>query len=181
LESFDQILKSFPNSEIFYRIRSDVHEIGPQLDRALVQKGLVLLDSGQYEDPARYSEWMLKNKPSPQSMAIRGSALLGLGRYEVALDCFDKAVSTSPQSVTALMLRSITLCKIGNYRDAIQYLEKARHGESFETLKNIRSLNRFMLNQVQHVLDNIDAETNLENKDLNLLILKREFKIIVEM
>lgn len=63
----------------------------------LVKKGKKLLIEGNFEDALAYFEQaLLLNKNDPDIWNQKGVALRSLGRYDEALECFNKSLEIDP-------------------------------------------------------------------------------------
>lgn len=63
----------------------------------LIKKGKSLLIEGNFEDALAYFEQaLLLNKSDPDLWNKKGVALRSLGRYDEALECFNKSLEIDP-------------------------------------------------------------------------------------
>lgn len=63
----------------------------------LVEKGKSLLLKGNFEDALAYFEQaLLLNQNDPELWNQKGVALRSLGRYDEALECFNKSLELDP-------------------------------------------------------------------------------------
>ncbi|TBR08866.1 MAG: tetratricopeptide repeat protein [Candidatus Nitrosotenuis sp.] len=63
----------------------------------LVKKGKSLLVDGNFEDALAYFEQaLLLNQNDPDIWNQKGAALRSLGRYDEALECFNKSLEMDP-------------------------------------------------------------------------------------
>ena len=63
----------------------------------LVEKGKSLLLEGNFEDALAYFEQaLLLNQNDPELWNQKGVALRSLGRYDEALECFNKSLELDP-------------------------------------------------------------------------------------
>lgn len=63
----------------------------------LVKKGKSLLVEGNFEDALAYFEQaILLNQNDPDIWNQKGAALRSLGRYDEALECFNKSLEMDP-------------------------------------------------------------------------------------
>lgn len=63
----------------------------------LVEKGKALLLEGNFEDALAYFEQaLLLNQNDPELWNQKGVALRSLGRYDEALECFNKSLEIDP-------------------------------------------------------------------------------------
>ena len=68
----------------------------------LVQKGDKFVDDGKYEEALPYYEEALTFKPNePDILNKKGVALRSLGRYNEAIECFNKSLKISPRDLDA--------------------------------------------------------------------------------
>ena len=64
----------------------------------LVQKGQVLMDDGKFFDAlAFFEQALLMNQNNPDLWNNKGVALRSLGRYEEAMECFNKSLEIEPR------------------------------------------------------------------------------------
>ena len=68
----------------------------------LVEKGKTLLEENKYEDALGYFEQaVLLNQNSPELWNYKGVELRSIGRYDEALECFNKSLELDPRDNTA--------------------------------------------------------------------------------
>ena len=68
----------------------------------LVEKGKTLLEENKFEDALGYFEQaVLLNQNSPELWNYKGVALRSIGRYDEALECFNKSLELDPRDNTA--------------------------------------------------------------------------------
>ena len=64
----------------------------------LVKKGKSLLEEGQFEDALGYfDQALLQNQNDPDLWNYKGVALRSLGRYDQAIECFNKSLEIDPR------------------------------------------------------------------------------------
>ena len=64
----------------------------------LIQKGKALLDDCNFEDALGFFEQaLLLNPTDPDLWNYKGIALRSLGRYEEAMECFNKSLEIDPR------------------------------------------------------------------------------------
>ena len=64
----------------------------------LVQKGNIFLKDGKFDDALTFFEQALSlNQDNPDLWNYKGIALRSLGRYEEAMDCFNKSLEIEPR------------------------------------------------------------------------------------
>ena len=64
----------------------------------LIQKGKVLLDDCNFDDALGFFEQaLLLNQTDPDLWNYKGIALRSLGRYEEAMECFNKSLEIDPR------------------------------------------------------------------------------------
>jgi len=67
-----------------------------------VQKGDKFVDDGKYEEALLYYEEALTLEPNePDLLNKKGVALRSLGRYDEAIECFNKSLKISPRDLDA--------------------------------------------------------------------------------
>ena len=54
----------------------------------------------------------------------KGVALGNLGKYEIAIEWYDKALTINPAYIDALNNKGISLGILGNYTEALDWLDK---------------------------------------------------------
>ncbi|MGY5147806.1 MAG: tetratricopeptide repeat protein [Candidatus Nitrosopumilus sp. bin_7KS] len=65
---------------------------------ALVKKGQILMDEGEFHDALGYFEQaLLLNQDDPDLWNNKGIALRSLGRYEESMECFNKSLEIEPR------------------------------------------------------------------------------------
>ena len=64
----------------------------------LVSQGKILLENGNYDDALGFFEQaLLLNQDDPDLWNYKGVTLRSLGRYEEAMDCFNKSLKIDPR------------------------------------------------------------------------------------
>ncbi len=64
----------------------------------LVTKGKSCLEEGQFNDAlAFFEQALLLNQNNPDLWNYKGATLRSLGRYEEAMDCFNKSLEIDPR------------------------------------------------------------------------------------
>ena len=68
----------------------------------LVAKGQSFLEDGKFDDALGYFEQaLLLNQDDPDLWNNKGIALRSLGRYEEAMECFNKSLKIDPRDKNA--------------------------------------------------------------------------------
>jgi tetratricopeptide (TPR) repeat protein len=68
----------------------------------LVTKGHLLLEDGKFNDALGFFEQaLLLNQNDPDLWNYKGTALRSLGRYEEAMECFNKSLKIDPRDKDA--------------------------------------------------------------------------------
>jgi Flp pilus assembly protein TadD len=68
----------------------------------LVEKGKTLLEENNFEAALGYFEQaLLLNQNNPELWNYKGVALRSVGRYDEALECFNKSLELDPRDKTA--------------------------------------------------------------------------------
>ncbi len=68
----------------------------------LIQKGKDLLDDGKFEDALSFfDQALLTNQKNADFWNLKGVALRSLGRYDEAIECFNKSLEIDPRDNTA--------------------------------------------------------------------------------
>jgi tetratricopeptide (TPR) repeat protein len=64
----------------------------------LIQKGNIFLKDGKFDGALAFFEQALfMNQDDPDLWNYKGTALRSLGRYEEAMDCFNKSLEIEPR------------------------------------------------------------------------------------
>ncbi len=67
-------------------------------DEELVQTGKKFLTEGKFADALDYFEQSLLSDPTnPNLLNLKGAALRSLGRYDEALECYNKSLELDPR------------------------------------------------------------------------------------
>ncbi len=70
--------------------------------RDLVAKGQSLLEDGEFNDALGFFEQaLLLNQDNPDLWNHKGTALRSMGRYEEAMECFNKSLKIDPRDKNA--------------------------------------------------------------------------------
>ncbi len=68
----------------------------------LVKNGRDLIDKGNFEEALSFFEQaLLLNQNDPELWNYKGVALRSMGRYEEALECFNRSLEIDPRDKTA--------------------------------------------------------------------------------
>ena len=68
----------------------------------LVEKGKILLEESNFEAALGYFEQaLLLNQNNPELWNYKGVALRSIGRYDEALECFNKSLELDPTDKSA--------------------------------------------------------------------------------
>jgi len=68
----------------------------------LVSKGRILLEDGNFNDALGFFEQaLLLNQNDPDLWNNKGIALRSMGRYEEAMECFNKSLKIDPRDKNA--------------------------------------------------------------------------------
>ena len=68
----------------------------------LVKNGKEFLESGKYDDALGvFEQALLLNQDNPDLWNFKGVALRSLGRYEEAMECFNKSLEIDPRDKNA--------------------------------------------------------------------------------
>jgi Flp pilus assembly protein TadD len=68
----------------------------------LIMKGRKLLDETKFEDALGFFEQaLLLDQSNPELWNYKGVALRSIGRYDEALDCFNKSLELDPRDKSA--------------------------------------------------------------------------------
>jgi len=94
--------------------------------------------SGHYSEALRVLDRRLQRHPRDADAwfwNIRACVLNELARYEEAIDSVDRALAINPQYVFALCTKGEILTAVGQYGNAIIWLEKAIQGKEYSAWK----------------------------------------------
>jgi tetratricopeptide (TPR) repeat protein len=123
-----RIYKALPQPKLFKRHVMDAVRLAPREAHILYQAALLLLDCSDYSQALRVIDRYLQLQPgSSLGWAIKGSALIDLGKPEEAQPLLEKAVELDPGNVATLS----TLVKIRG--------DRLTNSKSVALLKHIRS------------------------------------------
>ncbi len=68
----------------------------------LVQKGKTLLEENKFEEALGFfDQALLLNQNDPELWNYKGIVLRSIGRYDEALECFNKSLELDPRDKTA--------------------------------------------------------------------------------
>jgi len=68
----------------------------------LVQRGIKNLEAGKFEEAlSDFDQALLLNQDDPDLWNHKGVALRSLGRYDEAIECFNKSLQIDPRDKTA--------------------------------------------------------------------------------
>ena len=68
----------------------------------LVAKGKILLEENKFEDALGFfDQALLLNQKDPELWNYKGVALRSIGRYDEALECFNKSLELDPRDKKA--------------------------------------------------------------------------------
>ncbi len=68
----------------------------------LVQKGKILLEENKFEEALGFfDQALLLNQNDPELWNYKGVVLRSIGRYDEALECFNKSLELDPRDKTA--------------------------------------------------------------------------------
>ena len=68
----------------------------------LIKKGTAKLDEGKFEDALGYFEQaLLLDQKNPELWNSKGVALRSIGRYDEAIECFNKSLEIDPREKAA--------------------------------------------------------------------------------
>ena len=64
----------------------------------LIDKGKKFLEDGEFDNALRcFEQVLLLNQNDPELWNFKGAALRSMGRYEEALECFNKSLEIDPR------------------------------------------------------------------------------------
>jgi len=91
----------------------------------LINKGVQLFNSEQYEEALSYLNEVLEKDPDNlQALNAKGAVFVKIERYEEALTYFDKILEMDPSNVDALNNKVVTLGKLDRGNEAAQYVQR---------------------------------------------------------
>ena len=69
---------------------------------SLVKQGNLLLNEGKFEDALGFFEQaLLLDQKNPELLNYKGVALRSIGRYDEAIECFNKSLEIDPRDKEA--------------------------------------------------------------------------------
>ena len=74
-----------------------------------------------------YTPELQSNLDNPEALKLRGDTLFGLGRYEDAISCYDRAIHNTPNEPKLWCSLASALMKLKRHREAIACFDRAIH------------------------------------------------------
>jgi tetratricopeptide (TPR) repeat protein len=124
-------------------------DVDPSYITAWDFKGIALYNLGKYKEAARAFGTAFNIPPLPQtidfarnkSISVYGYTLCQLGRYEEAIEYFDKALELNQNSAYALTGKGFALEKLKNYIESFKfYLEAIKQDEWADAYNGIGNI-----------------------------------------
>ncbi len=145
-------------------------EFEPEYNRARFEYADVLLRRHKFQKALEQAEVLSKREPD--NLAIRsllGSATVGLGRNEEAIEIFDEVLAKEPNQTKVYVTRGHALKTIGRFDEAIASYQQAYkvepcHGDSFWSLANTK-VYEFTDNEIARMRqEEASAEIGLDDR-----------------
>jgi tetratricopeptide (TPR) repeat protein len=120
-------------------------EFHPSLDSIRREYIEVLKNRQKFQEAAAQSTVLIKQSPeNVQNLSIHGINLMQLGRYEKALDFFDKVLELVPDDAVTLTSKGHALKTMGREVEAIDAYRAAvavehTHGDGYYSLANLKT------------------------------------------
>ncbi len=94
--------------------------------REWLNKGLILLDVGKFQEAIEYFDKALDIDPKCAEAWVGKGAVLNLNfrKPQEAIECFDKALDLKPADAVAWVNKGSALVSLGRFHDAIKCFEK---------------------------------------------------------
>ncbi len=101
----------------------DLHDVLHELDN----RAQSLSSLGLFEESLKCWDQMLAKceRQEPRALRGKGDALVAVGRYSEALDCYNESLKLLPDDIEQWLDKGIILIKQGNPGEAIQCFDKA--------------------------------------------------------
>lgn len=120
-----------------------------------LQKGISLIDKGEYNEALDYINKSIKENPNLiKPYYYKGITYQILSKYEKAIECFNKILSINPNHIESLISKGTVYCLLGNLNQGIEFYNKALNlnKNNYEALMN-KSIALKKLKKYQEVLD----------------------------
>jgi protein O-GlcNAc transferase len=111
-----------PEAEKLYL---DVLKAEPANFRARHFLGIIRFQQGQYAEALELIGASLQLHPDAEALSNYGNVLQALGRFDEALQSYDKALGIAPRLINALYNRGVTLSNMKRPREALESYDKA--------------------------------------------------------
>jgi len=117
-------------------------ELNPENFFAFTNKGLALMEIGKLEDAKFNFNVSMKNSNKEPSWLSKAEIMKISGENEKALHCYDKVLESKPNNINALFYKGLLLETLGNYKDALKYINQvleinSDHHQATEAKKRV--------------------------------------------
>ncbi len=89
-----------------------------------IEAAAYLAQKGYMEEALFCCDLELREGDNPYALQLKASCLNDIGRYDDAIEIFDKMLEKNPRNVFALLGKGYALMGKGNYEEAIGYFDK---------------------------------------------------------
>lgn len=139
-------------------------------EQFLLEKGLILLELGKYEEALGYFDQILESNPdSVNAWFYKGSVLKQLGRYEDSLAWFDKCIEKGLDVDWVWMQKGQLLQGLERYDEAIDCFDRTLEiNPGFELARNSKIDTLILLQRYHEVLFLLEKEIESGKKDAGL-------------
>jgi tetratricopeptide (TPR) repeat protein len=94
---------------------------------ARVACATTLLELNRPAEAALYSEHALKLSPSCATLTLHAKALYQMGKYQAALNCFERILLAEPQNYVTMAQLALCLTQVNRYDEALELYQQALH------------------------------------------------------
>ena len=93
--------------------------------RALGARGMLLAAKGRHHDAVKSFDHALENRPAVHLLYQKGLSLSQMGRYEMAIQCFDELLAAEEHNPGAWYAKGVALNSLGRFKEAAQSYMRA--------------------------------------------------------
>ncbi len=129
-------------------IKKMVGEATPWMEAAayLAQKGYM-------EEALFCCDVELREGENPYALQLKASCLNDLGRYDEAIDIFDRLLNQNPRNVFANMGKGVALMGKGKYQEAIRYFDRLlKLNPNYKEAKVYKGMALFLSGKVEEAM-----------------------------